>query len=47
MAHWRADRSYTDEMRGTANGPARRAAGWLFSLALTFSTILLVWHFRV
>jgi hypothetical protein len=45
--HWRTTRLDADAMSGTANGPTRRAFGWLFSVALTCSTILLVWHFHL
>jgi len=45
MAHHWQTLSDLDVMAATANGPARRTAGWLLSLAATAVTVLLVWHF--
>jgi len=45
--HWRTTRLDADAMTGTADGSMRRALGWIFSVALTCSAILLVWHFHL
>ena len=47
LDHGRVLRDEAEQMRGNADGPTRRAIGWLLSAAMTVSVVLLAWHFHV
>jgi hypothetical protein len=45
--HWRSHVGRADAIQGAIDHDFEYFGGWIISAALTFATVLVVWHFHI